>query len=239
MKPRVGISCDVTAVDVPRLNVQLTYVDFVAGGGGIPIILPPDATALEALSVCDGVVFIGGDDYRCGNRGADPANFEAVHPRRESSDLALAAEVLKQDLPCLSVCAGFQLMTLVAGGSIFGDLEAEAPASEVRHRREHPDLPLARHAIQWHGSDRVPHVEVGMHEINSHHHQAADALPPEWHALGVAPDGVIEAAVGPGRFQVGVQWHPEREPEAGINHGITRAFLTACKTGARGRKSGT
>ncbi|MEM7167956.1 MAG: gamma-glutamyl-gamma-aminobutyrate hydrolase family protein [Planctomycetota bacterium] len=226
----IGISCDVTAVDVPRLNVQLTYIDFVAAGGAVPIVLPPHASALEALHLCDGVLFVGADDYRCGNRNGEPAGFTAVHPRRESTDIELARAVLDRDIPCLSVCGGFQLMALVAGGSIFGDLDTEAPPSAVRHKRERPEQPLVRHSVTWSYDDKLPGVAAGDHEINSHHHQAVSVLPPDWRSVGVAPDGIVEAALGPGRFQLGAQWHPEREPESAINDGLLRAFLGAAGT---------
>jgi putative glutamine amidotransferase len=46
--------------------------------------------------------------------------------------------------------------------------------------------------------------------VTSTHHQIIRDLAPDLAASAVAPDGVIEAVEGPGRFLLAVQWHPER-----------------------------
>jgi len=53
---------------------------------------------------------------------------------------------------------------------------------------------------------------AGEHLVNTSHHQAVERVAPVLRVSAHAPDGTIEAveATEPGRFLVGVQWHPER-----------------------------
>jgi putative glutamine amidotransferase len=44
----------------------------------------------------------------------------------------------------------------------------------------------------------------------------------------LAPDGVIEAIeLEDARFFIGVQWHPEMDPESEATHRLLRAFIEA------------
>ena len=69
-RPIIGLNMSMDMVDKYEkfgLLVPLGYVDSVAGAGGIPLCLPlyPDLTMLrEIITIIDGIVFIGGDDYR-------------------------------------------------------------------------------------------------------------------------------------------------------------------------------
>ncbi|WP_309232252.1 gamma-glutamyl-gamma-aminobutyrate hydrolase family protein [Micromonospora tarensis] len=54
---------------------------------------------------------------------------------------------------------------------------------------------------------------AGVDEVNSYHHQAV-ADPGRLTVTGWAADGVIEVVEDPARrFVLGVQWHPENEPD--------------------------
>jgi gamma-glutamyl-gamma-aminobutyrate hydrolase PuuD len=54
-------------------------------------------------------------------------------------------------------------------------------------------------------------------QVASHHHQAVDRLGDGLVVTGRAADGVIEAIEGTTRaWQVGVQWHPEPDPDSRI-----------------------
>ena len=51
---------------------------------------------------------------------------------------------------------------------------------------------------------------AGKLPVTSTHHQIIRDLAPDLAPSALAPDGVIEAVEGPGRFLLAVQWHPER-----------------------------
>ncbi|MCA8960714.1 MAG: gamma-glutamyl-gamma-aminobutyrate hydrolase family protein [Planctomycetes bacterium] len=262
--PRIGLNCDVIAAPQAsgattryRAAIWLEYVDALADLGAIPILLPPTPAVLPELDHLDGLVLIGGDDYRIGNRSGEPADFEPVEPRREEFDIALAKRAIALDLPVLAICGGFQLIVLAAGGSIIGDLPTEWHAAPDRpldqHRRQLPEDPLARHSLEWRGAvagDSSRGSTDGGSDprwsVNSHHHQAVGRLPDGWVVVATAPDGVIEWARGPGRFQIGVQWHPEREvcgalascdPERGASGHVYAEFMSAARSRSRERRS--
>ncbi|MEM7261960.1 MAG: gamma-glutamyl-gamma-aminobutyrate hydrolase family protein, partial [Planctomycetota bacterium] len=118
---RIGLNCDVfPASDDPavrrRCGVWLDYVDLLGSLGASPVLLPPAAASLAWLEELDGVLLIGGDDYRAGNPAGEPENFLAVDARREEFDLAISREVVTRDIPTLAICGGFQLQVLVEGG---------------------------------------------------------------------------------------------------------------------------
>jgi len=190
------------------------------------VIVPPGARS-DALDLVNGVVLIGGDDYRAGNGDLVPVDFTPVDIRRERADFAMAREAIQRDLPVFAICAGFQLLALSGGGTIYGDLESELSCA-IDHRRAHPDDPLPSHDVDWVGHPLVPSAPPGRYSVNSHHHQAVRKLPPGWKPLATTSDGVIEAAIGPGRFQCGVQWHPERGVEE-LSLALLDAFVSAVR----------
>jgi putative glutamine amidotransferase len=65
--------------------------------------------------------------------------------------------------------------------------------------------------------------------VTSHHRQAVrDAG--SMRVLAHSPDGVIEAIERPGaRFQVGVQWHPERTEDPALGLGLFEALVQAAR----------
>jgi putative glutamine amidotransferase len=68
----------------------------------------------------------------------------------------------------------------------------------------------------------------GTLRVNSLHTQAIKTLGPDLTVEALAPDGVIEAVrvTTTPRFAVGIQWHPEWEPESdAFSMALFRAFL--------------
>lgn len=213
MTPRIGMNCDIEAPGRTMLKVWTEYPDFLLAGGGLPLLLAPGTDIDGALDAVDGLLLIGGDDYSeglAGNGDGTPANFLPVHPRREEFDLALAAEAIARDIPVLGICGGFQALVLAAGGSLIGDIETQGPADAIGHRTIDGVTPS--HPLEWLGGlAGLP--GAGEFTVNSGHHQAVSLLPDRWTVLARSRDGMIEAACGPGTFQLGLQWHPERDAE--------------------------
>lgn len=213
MTPRIGMNCDIEAPERTMLKVWIEYPDYLLAGGAAPFLLPPGIDIDEALDAVDGLVLIGGDDYSGGleeGREESPAKFLPVHPRRERFDLELAGRALERDIPVLGICGGFQALVLAAGGSLIGDIETEGPGDCVAHRTIDGVTPS--HPIEWLGEvEGMP--QAGEFIVNSGHHQAVKRLPDDWMVLATSSDGIIEAGRGPGTFQLGLQWHPERDAQ--------------------------
>lgn len=227
MKPRIAVNCDIEGYPRKKATVPVDYLDAVQRAGGIPVMVPPVEGGVSLLGEVQGMLLIGGNDYRLANEAGIPNDFQAVDERREAMDIALAEHCLAADLPVLGICCGFQLLVLVAGGTLYGDLPSDAPGP-VLHKRK-GDGSLARHPVSW--LEEVPRLPIacGRHAVNSHHHQGIRDLAPEWRALAHSDDGLVEAASGPGRYQLGVQWHPEKDADAQLSRILMESFVEAAR----------
>lgn len=197
--------------DRPRHTVTTAYAEAVVRAGGIPVILPPIASALEAhLALCDAFVLTGGDDPVTEPFGV-PTHPAAVriHPARQEYETLLlqALNAERPDAPVLGVCLGMQMMSLIAGGTLNQHLP-ETHASHAAHwDRDHAIIPVAG-------------VELRAGIVHSRHRQAvSDAGTLD--VLATSPDGIIEAVGDRSRpFYVGVQWHPERTSDRALGEAL-------------------
>ena len=213
-KPVIGITADLARDDrgFPRHQLRSTYVESVARAGGVPVILPADeAVRAAALDALDGVLMTGGDDIDTRPFGVDLHPMARImDPLRQSAELALLRALdARPAMPVLGICLGMQLMGVHRGARLIQHLDDVLPDAQ-RHRAD------AIHPVE---------SELGSGPVASWHHQAiADA--PGFAVVGRSDDGVIEAIRDRGRpFYVGVQWHPERTPDARMGLGIVRRFV--------------
>ena len=217
-KPLIGITADLARDDrgSPRHQLRATYVEGVARAGGIPVILPADASLREeALAALDGVVITGGDDIDTRPFGVELHPMAKVmDPARQASEFALLRALDdRPSVPVLGICLGMQLMGVHRGGRLIQHLDDVIPDAQ-RHRGD------AIHAVR---------TELGSGPVASWHHQAlADA--PGFDVIGHSDDGVIEAIRDRSRtFFVGVQWHPERTPDDAMGLGVIRLLVDSAR----------
>jgi len=213
MNPRIAVTTGLSDLaGHHRIHLPVAYADAVRDAGGEPILLgPPRAgNPLPPLQhLADGLLLSGGDDL-------DPAAWDRplhpetrpVDPRRQRADLGLVATAEAAGMPVLGVCLGMQEMAVHRGGRILQHLPDE-PGDHLDHGgagrpRLHPVHVAA-------GSMLARLMGAEVIEVSSTHHQVvAEAGRGLW-VSGRAPDGVIEAVedASPGRFFLGVEWHPE------------------------------
>lgn len=199
-----------------RYVMARTYVDAVRAAGGIPIILPPGETNIDALlELLDGVILSGGADVEPNLYGDD-----AVHPttygidlERDTFELALVGAIRERDLPLLSICRGIQVLNVAFGGSLIQDIDDQT-ATPLSHRQQRTGLSrndTSHDVTIAEGAHPLRQlVDAATLPVNSFHHQAIRDVGPGLDVIATAPDGVIEAVVCPAmRFGLGVQWHPE------------------------------
>jgi len=181
------------------------YSRAVAKAGGLPVLLPPLATAAQLVDTyldrLDGLLLPGGGDvepHRYGQAPATDALYGMVGLHDEF-DLALTHAALDRDLPMLAICRGMQVLNVALGGTLVQDLDGGG-----HWMCEH----AVRVAPGSHLFDAVGTTELA-HCYSVHHQglaELADGLVPVAHDA----HGLIEAVEHrDARWVVGVQWHPE------------------------------
>ncbi len=234
----VGLTCHAPVRvpgEVARVNLRRSVIDAIVRVGGTPVLLPPIASQARAhMELCDAFVFSGGDDPRTEEFG-QPTHPGVVplDPDRQAHELTLLRLLRDEspETPVLGLCLGMQLMALVAGGELNQSLEDDTPTfADHAPPRTNPSGDR-RHALIV----EAKHPLIASGEVNSWHRQAVrDAG--SMRVIAEAHDGVIEAIDEPARpFYLGVQWHPERMGDVGLDQsgplgdGLFRATIAAVK----------
>ncbi len=209
---------------VGHVAVSDRYVDSLHRAGARVVMLPATATApsvapAEMLGDVDGLLLVGGGDL-------DPALYGQVaheksygfNPARDDTELALARYAIDEDLPMLAICRGCQVINVACGGTLHQHVP-DLPGFHVdAHGRPH-DVVFAEHAVTAEAGSRLEEALGGERRITrctSAHHQAVDALGAGLRVSGRSDDGCVEALepLGPHRFLLAVQWHPEMTAES-------------------------
>lgn len=222
MKPIIGITTEVDRMNNHEL--PNAYIQAIIRAGGIPLILPIGIgdDVEQILSMLDGIVFSGGGDLNPLLFNEEPhASLGEVTPSRDVVEMKLANGALELDKPILGICRGAQILSIVAGGTIYQDIHNQYDKAVFQHSQKAPKEHCS-HTVQV-AANSLLHSIVGSDTIhvNSFHHQSIKQVPIGFKLSGVAPDGIIEAIEGIGKkFVLGVQWHPEQLAMVGDTNSI-------------------
>lgn len=185
--------------DTERKSVWMLpdYLDGIKAAGGIPVVLPIEMSETDAERIVEtfnGFLFTGGQDV-------------SSCPERDKEETLLLQKALEADKPILGICRGLQFINVFLGGTLWQDIPSQHP-SEIVHRQGKPyDVPT--HQVILSG-DLQSLLGKEVLEVNTLHHQAVKDLGNGLIPMAIAPDGIIEAFMLPGkRFVWAVQWHPE------------------------------
>jgi gamma-glutamyl-gamma-aminobutyrate hydrolase PuuD len=215
-RPRIGITTylEPTIWGVWERDASLlprVYLDSVVAAGGVPLLLPPVGTDPSILDVLDGLIIAGGCDV-------DPASYDAVphpetvdtRPGRDEHESILIKAALDADLPLLAICRGLQMLNVTLGGT----LQQHLPDA-VAHDEHRPSPAIfGRTEVKVEPDTIVGSLFGEMTTVHCYHHQALDVVADGLRVTARAGDGTVEAAEVDGRtFALGVQWHPEENPE--------------------------
>lgn len=188
-----------------RDALDQAWTRLVESVGAIPVLVPNslgDPAGFLAESGASMVVLTGGNDL------TDLPDAANAAPERDRTERALLDTASGSGMPVLGVCRGLQLMVHHAGGSL-------TPSQGHRATR-HPVS--VSHGHGWPLADG--------REVNSFHDWA---IPPDGvvglDVAATAPDGTVEAVCHRELPQVGIMWHPEREPEHPADGELIRALL--------------
>lgn len=216
-RPLIGITTTPSTHQSVTLEVQRpidsldrSYVESVAGAGGVPLLLPVITPTLAARMVegLDGLVFSGGGDVDPHLYGQDPApETTGVDEGRDAFELVLARCALDAGIPTLYICRGAQLLNVARGGTLIQHL----PEQDDRPNLDPSSWHVGTHATTVQADSLLAQV-VGATDIavNSLHHQGIDQPGEEMCITAVDEAGVVEALEIEGHDAVlAVQWHPE------------------------------
>ena len=217
----------------PQTTIPDTYAKAVEEAGGIPLIIPildKRENIASIARIAQGFIFSGGDDIHPRYYGEKLLLPVELSPdERTDFEIALFREAIGLQKPILGICLGTQLINVALGGSLYQDIPTQIPNS-LNHRGVH--TVAIKEGTLLHRIFGDNNLNPGSHEIpvTSAHHQAVKTPGKGLTPSALSPDGVIEAIeMTDYPFLVGVQWHPEREPDNNQTRRLFKAFVEAAK----------
>jgi gamma-glutamyl-gamma-aminobutyrate hydrolase PuuD len=219
------------------------YIDYVAEAHlrqlvhlkTLPLMVPVVEGSLVCLpdyvSEMCGLLIVEGEDIEPKNFKHTRENYthlEKTHPLKDEIEIELMKYALRKIIPVFGICRGSQLLNVVCGGTLYGDVQKEKKSKLKHINYEHYDS--YRHPIsivsgtplqKWYGRKSL--------RVTSYHHQGVRDLAGRFKPMCFSKDGLVEGFYDPKKeFVVGLQFHPERMPEepAGNWH-IWQSFAAA------------
>ena len=207
--PLIGLTTYGRGAD-NRYTLPADYIDAVRRAGGVPLLIAPGESRVEAiLDVIDALVLSGGGDI-------DPSRYDgkrhetnySIDQERDTLELELARRVIDSSIPTLGICRGAQILNVVQGGKLIEHIPDEV-GEKVLHRA--PPREPVTHGVKLKSGSRLATI-LGRDQFDatSWHHQALRGAAAGFEAVAHAPDGTIEAIEMPSHpWMIAVQWHPE------------------------------
>lgn len=218
--------------DQPAALVPMNYIEHVQRAGGLALLIPPDPALVErpdgALDRVDALLLVGGPDVGASCYGAEPHPMaEPPVPLRDAAEIALVRAARRRGMPLLGICRGMQVINVAQGGTLLQHLPESHRHED--HRRQAGRFAGNEHDVKVDPGSRVWAAEGDAPvEVASHHHQAIDRVGEGLVVTARAADGVVEAIESDdARWQVGVQWHPESDPDSRIIAALVAAARDA------------
>jgi gamma-glutamyl-gamma-aminobutyrate hydrolase PuuD len=204
----------------------------------LPLIVPSTEGVLPLLpeyrSQMSGLLLVEGEDIEPRRYPAEKTNFryvEKTHPLKDEIEIRLLRYALRQHLPVLGICRGSQLLNVISGGTLYGDVRKEKRSKLLHIDPKHYDSYRHRISVvpetllaRWYGQRTL--------RVNSYHHQGIRRLAKRFTPMAYAEDGLIEAYCDSReKFLVGLQFHPERMlKEYAGNWRVWQAFGAAVQS---------
>ncbi|MEV6906299.1 gamma-glutamyl-gamma-aminobutyrate hydrolase family protein [Amycolatopsis sp. NPDC051071] len=227
--PLIGLTCYLEPAkflvwETEAALLHRVYVDGIAAAGGVPVLLPPVSDAHDRLvSAVDGLVLVGGADIEPARYGQEQHATTYTRPNRDAFEFGLLKSALAARKPVLGVCRGLQVLSVALGGTLAQHLP------DTLDSADHQPAPatFGTTTVTLAEGSRAASILGTEVKVPCYHHQAIDKLGDGLVATGWAADGTIEAAELPGDdFVLGVQWHPEQNPDEAR---LFEALVTAAK----------
>lgn len=242
-KPIIGILPDYSKktvkeggyANLPWYGLRMNYCHVITELGGIPLLLPYEREAIgDYLKTCDGLMFPGGDMDIHPSFYGEEITVKKINLNKDDLRTKFEFEILrsalKGNVPILGICAGFQALNVVLGGSLFQDIE-EQVQTDIAHGSSSSGN---THSITvTEGSILHKITNKNHYIVNSYHHQTVKKIGKNLKISAVAPDGLIEAIEHESHpFCIGVEWHPEFQ-ETDKDKKLFKSFIHAAEQYSR------
>lgn len=248
-KPVVAVPADRRILDPHPFHMAgEKYLRALLDGSGVlPLVVPALADAIEigdVLAHCDGVLLTGSPS------NIEPAYYDGEPARegtlldqqRDALALPLATRAIREGVPLLAICRGFQELNVALGGTLHQHVH-EVPG--LQNHKENPEDPVDVQYGPAHAVNLVPGgflaTLAGRERVtvNSLHGQGARQLAPEVTVEAIADDGLVEAFTvdNAPAFALAVQWHPEWQmADNAFFRRLFEAFGEACAKRVKARQ---
>jgi len=234
-RPRIGITMRLE-LETDRFYLARYYSEAIEAAGGAPVhisLIPKPDYISSVVDDLDGVLLPGSDsDVDPLRYGSEPhPNLGSVHPVKDETDLLVLDEVEKRRLPLFAICFGMQALNVSRGGTLIQDIPSQLPKA-IKHQQGAPRN-RPSHAIKLDNTGFLSSLATTKQVlVNSHHHQAIENVGRDLVATAWTSDGLVEAVEDPrpGRYALGVQWHPELGWEHDpLSQALFQSFIAAAK----------
>lgn len=182
----------------------MKFAVWIAGGDPVKV----TARAPRDPRSIDGLIFGGGSDVYPKRYEGQPKPGYRYDLARGDMEASWALAARRHDLPVLGVCRGAQMLNVLAGGTLHGDLSEFKPdrPSNILLKFFHR-LPIrVRYKSKLAALTQCPR----QMKVNAIHLQAIDRLGAGLTVSAREPNGIVQGIEDPSQpFWVGVQFHPE------------------------------
>ena len=231
-RPVIGVT---KPADGDWLSYQaIRFAIAMAGGKAVKI----TARAPRDPHSIDGLVFGGGADVFPERYQAEPKAGYRYDLPRDDMEASWADAALSHDIPVLGVCRGMQMLNVLVGGTLFGDLSRfnDRRYPMTFFKRIFYRVPIVVAPDSW-LADAAEKREL---DVNSIHSQAVDRLGVGFVAVAWEANGLIQAIEhSRGAFLIGVQFHPELLIHRRFARRIFRSLVAAARAHARQKSART
>ncbi len=204
-----------------------------------PVLLPPlleQIPIVPWLEFLDGLLLTGAtSDVHPSNYGDEIKNLKSYFDHsRDRTSLGLIKEAVKQKIPVLGICRGFQEINVALGGTLHQSIhKIEGFFDHREPENEAPDINYGhRHSVTTIPAGKLRRiVNQEKFSVNSLHDQGVDRLANTLQVEAYAEDGLIEAfsLKDSDQFLLATQWHIEWKPHQDpYSKAILHAFGNAC-----------
>jgi putative glutamine amidotransferase len=202
-------------------------------------VVSPSHPSIPDIRDYDGALFTGGKDInpKFYQESVKYPDVVEIDEERDALEFDLFERTHRGKLPILGICRGLQMINVKFGGTLYQDLNSEAPAG-IEHMQSAP-RPQPTHTVTLTDPESgLGETFKGCCQVNSLHRQAIKRVGRGLKVTARSEDGLVEAveAAEPYPFLLAVQWHPEEMIERPEARKLFENFVAKCREAAEQRK---